>query len=123
MNHFSIDRFEIIDDGIEVTTQKYGCKIPVYIPGDKFETWLKEKGKLDEVQDISNDTQERDKANLYEYITTNPILFRGTVMENSVASLNIQFELALLQKIPKRSSSMTVNEMPFENRIGYDKQR
>jgi len=104
---FKIEGYKIANNEITVILEKYSIAIPVTIPQDKFEWWLRVNDKLQWLitgseQSISG-TMSLDeywqtdpvqiKQDLYDYITTNPIKRDDVVYSNSVDSLNLAFDL------------------------------
>jgi len=105
---FNIEGFEITNNEITVNTEKYSIIIPVTIPLDKFEWWLRVNDKLQwkltgsETQNITGNMSLEEYwqtdpqlicADLYSYVISNPIVRDGAVFTNSVDSLNLAFGL------------------------------
>ena len=102
---------EVKDGYIIVECEKNDILIPVEIPEKKFHLFLREEDKLSWIMDSSDHTGEHVQASgdmsyeeywncetryiyedLYEYITTHPINFRGKIYENALESLLPAFE-------------------------------
>jgi len=111
---FNIESFEVANNEIVVMTEKYSIAIPVTIPQDKFEWWLRVNDKLQwQIKGSDNQsitgTMSLDEywatgmmyiiPDLYQYIITNPINRDGVVYSNSVESLNLAFDLHNAQRI------------------------
>lgn len=127
---FSIECYEVCNDCITVITEKYNAEIPVTIPRDKFEFWLRLESKLDWVMDTSdhqgehhqfNGTMSFDeywssdshyiKADLYQYIVSHPIQREGVVYTNSLESLLLAFDL---------HNAARVHPVPYQTRWEHD---
>lgn len=116
--HFAIESYEIANNEITVMLEKYSIAIPVTIPQDKFEWWLRTEDKLQwqlvtadhtgQAQEF-NGTMSLDEywhtdsryiqQDLYQYICSNPIKRDDVVYSNSVDSLNLAFDLHNAQRI------------------------
>lgn len=109
---FNIESYEVADNEITVMLEKYNIGIPVIIPQDKFEWWLRTNDKLQWELNLADHTGTHQQfngtmsleeywntgsqfinADLYDYITSNPITRDGVVYTNSVDSLNLAFDL------------------------------
>lgn len=116
--HFKIEGYEIANNEITVMLEKYSIAIPVIIPQDKFEFWLRTEDKLQWQLVTADHTGQPQEFNgtmsldeywntgdqyitpdLYQYIITNPINRDGVVYSNSVESLNLAFDLHNAQRI------------------------
>jgi len=115
---FKIESYELDNNEITVMLEKYSIAIPVTIPQDKFEWWLRTNDKLQWVLNThdhsgyhqqfqgtmslaeywESDTHHI-KADLYDYITTNPIKRDDVVYTNSTESLLLAFDLHNAQRI------------------------
>lgn len=112
MQHFKVTNYEIIGNFISVIITKYHIEIPIRIPTDKFEHFLKIEDKLDWELNTTDHTGEHLQflgtmsldeywntnkkyilVDLYDYITKNPITFRGQVFTDSVRNLCLTFDL------------------------------
>ncbi len=121
---FTIESYEVVKGVIIVMLEKYDIGIPVTIPQDKFEWWLRVEDKLQWVFDTSDHTGEHQQFNgtmsmdeywatsdidihndLYGYITGNPITYEGAVFTNSMDSILLAFDL---------HNAKRVNSAPFE---------
>lgn len=121
---FKIESYDIQDKEILVDLQKCSISIPVTIPQDKFEWWLRVNNKLEWVFDISDHTGEHQQFNgtmslgeywatnteyihddLYDYIVSHPIKYNGAIFTNSLVSIMLTFEL---------HNDRRVEPMPFE---------
>lgn len=108
---FQIESYDREDYQVVAHCVKGTRYIPVYIPLNKFEFWLRTSDKLCWELNLSdhsgshvqttgnmdvNEYWDGDMpyiyADLYEYIVTHPITFRCTVVENSLQSLLNEFE-------------------------------
>ncbi len=117
-HHFLIDDYEIREDNqLVISLTKSNLVVPITIPLDKFYLFLLTNSKLDwelnhadhsgeHIQasgrmthdEYWNSEPDYIKQDLYEYITTNPITFRGVLYENSVQNINLQFNLAIAKR-------------------------
>ena len=116
-HHFLIDEFETMGTEIVVSLTKSNLLIPVLIPVDKFQLFLLKNSKLDwelnhadhsgehiqasgrmTYDEYWNSDPDYIKQHFYEYITTNPIMFRGQEYENTVQNINLQFDLYLAKR-------------------------
>lgn len=103
---FEIENYDVRNNHIEVFTVKHMTCIPVRIPLDTYTAFLLRTDKRqfelnysdhqgEHVQRCGTMTMEEYwnqndsyiKSDLYEYITTHPINFRGEVRENAAESL------------------------------------
>ena len=110
--YFAIESYEIANNEITVMLEKYSIAIPVKIPLDKFEWWLRTNDKLQWELNTSDHTGQHQQFNgtmsldeywatdshyirqdLYQYICSNPINRDGVTFTNSVDSLNLAFDL------------------------------
>ena len=110
--------------------EKYSIGIPVTIPQDKFEWWLRTEDKLQWELNTSDHTGQHQQftgtmsldeywntgtqyiaQDLYDYITTNPITRENVVYSNSVDSLNLAFDL---------HNASRVHPVPFQTRWEHD---
>lgn len=117
MKHFLIEDYEIKNETVIVTLQKSGVIIPITIPLEKFKFFLVTNGKLDWELNTSDHTGEHQQftgsmtmdeywgtdeklihEDLYEYITTNPITYRGDVYTDSVGQINRSFDLFIAKR-------------------------
>jgi len=107
---FNIEGFEITDNQITVNTEKYSIIIPVVIPLDKFEWWLRMNDKLEWNMNLGGDVveaffgkmslpeywaiePEHIKQDLYQYISTNSIITKeGDFFSTGVDSLVLAFD-------------------------------
>ena len=111
---FNIETYEVANTEIVVMTEKYSIGIPVTIPQDKFEWWLRVNDKLQwQIKGSDNQsitgTMSLDEywatgmmyitPDLYQYIITNPINRDGVVYSNSVESLSLAFDLHNAKRI------------------------
>lgn len=115
--HFSIESYDINQNEIIVMLQKYNIGIPITIPVDRFEWWLRLNGKLEWIIDTSDHQGEHQQffgtmsipeywateekyiiKDLYEYITSNPITREGVLFTNSTESILLAFELHNVQR-------------------------
>ncbi len=115
--HFNVDQFEVMENLIEVSIMKAGVSIPITIPKDKFLFFLLRDGKLDSEMEyellgenkipITSTMSQQEywatakkdiQQDLYEYIISNPITYRGNVFTNSVMQLNNSFDLFIARK-------------------------
>lgn len=109
---FKIEGYDLINNEIIVDIEKYSISIPVTIPLDKFEWWLKTNDRLQWEMNLSdhqgvhqqftgtmsleeywNTDTSQIKEDLYGYISTNPITREGVVYSNSLQSLLLAFDL------------------------------
>ncbi len=116
--HFNIESYEIAENKITVILEKYSIAIPVIIPQDKFEWWLKINDKLRYELNTSDHTGQHHQfeatlslgeywdtatkyinQDLYDYICSNPISRDDVVYSNSVDSLNLAFDLHNAKRI------------------------
>lgn len=114
---FKVEGYEA-DNEITVMLEKYSIAIPVTIPQDKFEFWLRTEDKLQWVlnthdhsgyhqqfqgtmslQEYWDTATHCIKQDLYEYITTHPIKRDEVVYTNSTESLLLAFDLFNVQRI------------------------
>lgn len=110
MKHFLINRYETIGTFLNVVIERFDFEIPIKIPTDKFEQFLNHEGKLDWIIDTNDHTGEHlqfsgtmdmeeywlndrriIEKDLYQYITMNPITYRGKVLTNSLAQIMLIF--------------------------------
>lgn len=110
---FNIEGYYITDNEITVTTERYSIVIPVIIPMDKFEWWLRVndrlKWELTGSEKTINGTMSLQeywatdphyiKQDIYAYIISNPITREGVVYSDSVQSLLLAFDLHNTQRI------------------------
>jgi len=107
---FNIEGFEISENEITVSTERYSIVIPVLIPLDKFEWWLKMNDKLEWNMNLGGDVVEAFfgkmtlheywltdpvyiNQDLYAYISTNPIITKeGDFFSNGLDSLLLAFD-------------------------------
>ncbi len=104
---FNIADYELKDNEITVTTERYSIHIPVFIPVDKFEWWLKINDRLQwEIkgsgQNITGNMSLAEywatdpahiKQDIYGYISTNPIVTaEGDFFSNGLDSLLLAFD-------------------------------
>lgn len=118
---FKIENYEVTEAEVIATTERYKIAIPVTIPRDKFELWLRVKGKLQwtihtggKIQQFTGTMslpeywatdQQHIKQDLYEYILSHPITRDGVVYTDSVQSLLLAFDL---------HNSQRFQPLPFE---------
>lgn len=111
---FNIENYIVANNEIVVMAEKYSIGIPVTIPQDKFEWWLRVNNKLQwelkstESQPITgtmsldeywNTDSHFIRQDLYQYISSNPIKRDDVVYSNSLDSLNLAFDLHNAQRI------------------------
>jgi len=112
---FNIENYDVTDTEIVATTERYKIAIPVTIPRDKFELWLRVKGKLQwtihtggKIQQFTGTMslpeywaidQQHIKQDIYEYIILHPIKRDGAVYSNSIDSLLLAFDLHNSQRV------------------------
>jgi len=119
---FKIESYEIANNEISVMTEKNYIAIPVTIPLDKFEWWLRVEDKLQWVIDTSDHTGEHQQFtgtmsleeywntsdidihnDLYEYIFSNPILtIDGVIYSTGLDSLLFSFTLHNAKRVLPR---------------------
>lgn len=121
---FKIESYEIANNEITVMLEKYSIGIPITIPQDKFEWWLRVNNKLDWTMDTSDHQGEHQQffgtmslgeywdgdkhyihKDLYEYITSHPIKKDGVVFTNSLESILLAFDL---------HNAGRINPLPYE---------
>lgn len=115
LNLFSINSYNVFNNEIIVNTERYSIIIPVTIPLDKFELWLRTTDKLQWVIHTKCNTEHfigtmssseywqtqesYIKEDIYNYIISNPITREGVVYTNSLGSLLLAFDLHNAQRI------------------------
>lgn len=121
---FTVESYEVVKGVIIVMLERYDIGLPVTIPQDKFEWWLKINDKLEWVMDTSDHTGDHQQftgtmsleeywatsdidihKDLYGYIIGNPITYEGVVFTNSLPSILLAFDL---------HNAKRVNSAPFE---------
>ena len=110
---FNIEGYDITENEITVSTERYMIAIPVTIPLDKFEWWLRVndrlKWELRGSEKTITGTMSLEEywqtdprciyQDLYAYIISNPITRDGVVYTNSMGSLLLAFDLHNAQRI------------------------
>ena len=111
MKHFEIENYRFIPgNNILVYIKRNKLAMPITIPKEQFYLFLLTENKLilplvysdetgtlnssckltiDEYYEMDDETVHQD---LYEYISTHPIIFRGNVYDKSLVSINYGFE-------------------------------
>lgn len=113
--YFNIENYQATETEVIVTTERYSIAIPVTIPKDKFELWLRVKDKLQwtihtggKIQQFTGTMSLSEywataakfiQQDLYEYIINHPIKREDVVYSNSVESLLLAFDLHNVQRV------------------------
>jgi len=126
MKHFDVSDFIRQHNKILVNIEKDNILIPITIPQDKFETFLLVTDKLQWEMNYSEAGEHKQESgtmsyeeywsqdaniiegDLYEYITTHPINYKGQVYTNPVQQLNISFQLAVLKRTIRIAKPVTM---------------
>ena len=127
---FEIENYELCNECITVITEKYNAEIPVTIPRDKYEWWLRLEGKLEweintsdhqgghhqfygtmSLYEYWDSDSQYIKADLYEYIVSHAINRDGVLYTNSLESLLLAFDL---------HNASRVNPVPFQTRWEHE---
>jgi len=128
--HFTIESYEVTNEEVTVMAEKYNIGIPVTIPRDKFEWWLRVEDKLNwELNTSDHQGQHQQffgtmslaeywdtnsqyiKQDLYEYIIGHPINREGVIYTNSLESLLLAFDL---------HNASRVHPVPFQERWEHE---
>lgn len=110
---FKIEGYELENSQITVMLEKYNIAMPITIPQDRFEWWLRLNKKLEweisapDLKLLGNMTldeyyktdDQHIKQDLYSYITGNPITREGVLYTNSMESIMLAFDLHNAQRI------------------------
>lgn len=115
---FKIESYEIANNEIIVMLEKYNAGIPVTIPQDKFEWWLRVENKLDWELNASDHQGQHQQFfgtmslaeywdgdkhyihnDLYEYITSHPIKKDGVTFSNSLENILLHFDMFNAKRI------------------------
>ena len=119
MQHFEIENYRFIEktNSVLVYIKRDKLAIPITIPKEKFEFWLRTSQRLMTTLVLHEENQETIQADavmskeeywklnhkeihsdLYDYIIGNPINYRGTLYERSLVSINYAFEMHKIRR-------------------------
>ena len=133
MKNFIIADYEVCENSLIAYLQKNCIQIPITLPTSKFEQWLRHNDRLSwelnttdntgehlqfhgtmSIDEYWNTDKKYIKADLYDYITRNPITFRGEVYTDSMANIMLAFDIHEAGRSGKVSTS---NCCGAENRM------